>query len=95
MAVRSDIGHYNQPKQYFSEKALAFFKECLGLDPERVALQFEAWCVSGINRGKSVLLLYDTKVLTHRITDIQVKPKRTASEEISQCRTIIQEGLSM
>jgi hypothetical protein len=53
MAVRTDIEHYHQPKQFFSTKATAFFEDCLKLDPERVALQFEAWCVGGPDKDES------------------------------------------
>ncbi|KAF8590862.1 hypothetical protein K439DRAFT_1611529 [Ramaria rubella] len=70
----ADIEHYHQPKQYFSPKAAIFFKECLKLDPECVALQFEAWCVAGPDKEKT-------------------SPKHTAVQEISLCRTMIQEGL--
>jgi len=56
MSVRGDIEHHHQPKVYFSEEVQDFFLKCLGLDPDRVALQFEAWVIAGPDKGTSTLL---------------------------------------
>ncbi|KAF8589383.1 hypothetical protein K439DRAFT_1612817 [Ramaria rubella] len=80
MAVRSDVEQLHEPKKYFSTKALMFFQECLKLDPDCVLLQFEAWVVGNIEGGC--------------ITDMPLSTKRPISQEISECRALIQEGLS-
>ncbi|KAF8583849.1 hypothetical protein K439DRAFT_1617192 [Ramaria rubella] len=80
MAVQSDVEQLHEPKQYFSTKALTFFQECLKLDPDRVLLQFEAWVVGNIKGGC--------------ITDTPLSMKCPISQEISECRALIQEGLT-
>ncbi|KAF8218841.1 hypothetical protein L208DRAFT_1346666, partial [Tricholoma matsutake] len=54
IAIRGSVKDYNEPKLFFSDKALQFVKEVLEIDPQHLALKFEAWCVSGL--GKQSLL---------------------------------------
>lgn len=48
MAVRGSMDDYSRPKIHFSEGANNFFKHCLHLDPDYVALQFESWVTAGL-----------------------------------------------
>jgi hypothetical protein len=50
MAVRGSVEDYNEPKLFFSDKAFRFVNEVLDLDPQNIALKFEAWCVSGLGK---------------------------------------------
>ena len=56
IAVRGSIEDYHEPKLYFSDKALHFVKEVLEIEPQQLALKFEAWCVSGLGRHQLTML---------------------------------------
>lgn len=51
MAVRGSVEDYHEPKLFFSDKALQFVKDVLGLEPQQLSLKFEAWCVSGLGKN--------------------------------------------
>ena len=46
VAVRRSVEDYNEPKFFFSNKALRFVKDVFEIKPQQLALKFEAWCVS-------------------------------------------------
>ena len=48
IAVRGSIEDHNEPKLFFSDKALRFVKEVLEVDPRQLALKLEVWCVAGL-----------------------------------------------
>ena len=53
IAVRGSMEDYNEPKLFFSDKGLQFVKEVLNIEPQQLALKFEAWCVSGLGKNYS------------------------------------------
>ena len=54
IAVRSSIEDYNEPKVYFSDKAISFVKNVLKMEPQHLALKLESWVVSGIGEKTMV-----------------------------------------
>ena len=54
MAVRESVEDYHEPKLFFSDKALRFVKDVLEIEPQQLALKFEAWCVSGLGKDKFI-----------------------------------------
>jgi hypothetical protein len=50
VAVRGSVEEYHEPKVFFSEKALKFVKDVVGLEPKQLALKLEGWCVSGLGK---------------------------------------------
>lgn len=54
MAVRGTVEDYHEPKLFFSEKALRFVKDVLEIEPQQLALKFEAWCVSGLGKDEFI-----------------------------------------
>jgi len=48
IAVRGSVEDYNEPKVYFSDKAVSFVKNVLKMEPQHLALRLESWAVSGI-----------------------------------------------
>ena len=62
VAVRGSVEDYHKPKLFFSDKALRFVKDVLEIEPQQLALKFEAWCVSRL--GKSIYQYPRIKILT-------------------------------
>jgi hypothetical protein len=58
LAVQGSIEDLHEPQAYFSDKADAFIKEVLHMEPRNLALKFEAYFTSGL-AGRS-LSLYET-----------------------------------
>ena len=54
--MRGSVEDYSEPKLFFSDKALWFVKEVLEIEPQQLALKFEAWCVSGLGRHQFTML---------------------------------------
>ena len=55
VAVRGSVEDYHEPKLFFSDKALRFVKDVLEIEPQQLALKFEAWCVSGLGKNKFIV----------------------------------------
>lgn len=95
IAVRGSVEDYHEPKLFFSDKALRFVKDVLDIEPQQLALKFEAWCVSGL--GNNEFIEHENKNAYLLGTDKSKKSTRapTRSKIISRCRTMIQEELGM
>ena len=50
IAVRGSVEDYHEPKLFLSDKALHFVKDLIEIEPQHLALKFEAWCVSGLGK---------------------------------------------
>jgi hypothetical protein len=75
IAVRGSVEDYNKPKLFFSDKGLQFVKEVLELEPQQLALKFEAWCMSGL--GKISLLCFGDK---NKLQVIQIRPLQVSDQ---------------
>jgi hypothetical protein len=47
IAVRGDIEHHGEPKIYMGPEGERFFKDMLNTNPQKFAMQFEAYIVGG------------------------------------------------
>ena len=54
VAVRGSVEDYHEPKLFFSDKALHFVKDVLEIEPQQLALKFEAWCVSWLGKKEFI-----------------------------------------
>ena len=71
VAVRGSVEDYHEPKLFFSDKALQFVKDVLEIEPQQLALKFEAWCVSGL--GKNKFIVPENKKNAYYVVQIKLK----------------------
>ena len=91
--MHGDIEHYHEPKTFFSPVTNHFIQDVLNMDPKQLALKFEAYAVSGLDKG--ILWHIPPMCFTNRI--MEAGPVRTSNisrgKAVSECRQMIQEGL--
>jgi hypothetical protein len=92
VAVRGSVEEYHEPKVFFSEKALKFVKDVIGLEPKQLALKLEGWCVSGLGKKycRTHLAGWVWREIDQAPTSTR-QPQR--AKVVSNCRALIQEGL--
>jgi hypothetical protein len=94
VAVRGSVEDYHEPKLFFSDKALRFVKDVLEIEPQQLALKFEAWCVSGLGKNEFIISAHEKKNLLCGPDKVKKSTRApTRSKIISRCRTMIQEQL--
>lgn len=97
VATRGSIEDYHEPKIFMTEKSGKFIKEVLGMEPRAMALKHEAWIVSGLGIHSTMPSQFTGSLtLFISLIDNSTVPERSTTRKtfISECRKMVQEGLS-
>lgn len=66
VVVRGCVEDNNEPKIFFSDKALRFIKEVLETDPQQLMLKLKAWCVSRLGESNILWSNVNSKLTRYR-----------------------------
>jgi hypothetical protein len=92
--VRKSLEQYHAPKIHYTPAIEKFFKEVMDVEPEELALRLESYLVSGRGKLQPSTLVHAVMILIKFLTaNLHVSPRSPMTNLISNCRTLIQDGL--